>query len=93
MTTYTITEALREALLRAINTRSLHEILQSLTPNSGEVVCIEVPDYNAAPDLLEALVMVRDADDDCKRDGLPIIPCAARARIDAAIAKTTGKAS
>ena len=44
----------------------------------------------AAPDLLEALVMVRDADEDCKRDGLPTIPPAARAKIDAAIAKATG---
>ena len=44
----------------------------------------------AAPDLLEALKMVRDADDDCKRDGLPTIPPAARATIDAAIAKATG---
>ena len=45
----------------------------------------------AAPDLLEALKMVRDADDDCKRDGLPTIPPAARATIDAAIAKATGE--
>jgi hypothetical protein len=45
----------------------------------------------AAPDLLEALVMVRDADEDCKRDGLPTIPSAARAKIDAAIAKAEGK--
>lgn len=44
----------------------------------------------AAPDLLEALKMVRDADDDCKRDGLQTIPPAARATIDAAIAKATG---
>lgn len=40
-------------------------------------------------ELLEALLMVRDADDDCKRDGLPTIPASARARIDAAIAKVT----
>lgn len=40
----------------------------------------------AAPDLLEALEMVRDADNDCRRDGLPTIPTAARAKIDAAIA-------
>jgi hypothetical protein len=33
--------------------------------------------------LVEAIEMVRDADDDCKRDGLPIIPPAARAKIDA----------
>ena len=45
----------------------------------------------AAPDLLEALKMVRDADDDCKRDGLPTIPPAARATIDVAIAKATGE--
>ena len=44
----------------------------------------------AAPELLEALVMVRDADEDCKRDGLPTIPPAARAKIDAAIAKAEG---
>ena len=44
----------------------------------------------AAPDLLDALLMVRDADDDCKRDGLPTIPPTARATIDAAIFKATG---
>ena len=41
----------------------------------------------AAPMMYEALVMVRDADEDCRRDGLPTIPPAARAFIDAAIAK------
>lgn len=41
----------------------------------------------AAPDLLEALVMVRDADEDCEADGLPTIPTAARRAIDAAISK------
>lgn len=41
----------------------------------------------AAPDLYEALCMVRDADEDCKRDGLPTIPDIARAKIDRAIAK------
>ncbi len=45
----------------------------------------------AAPDLLEALIMMRDADDDCARDGLARIPAAARAKIDAAIAKAEGK--
>ncbi len=44
----------------------------------------------AAPDLLAALVMVRDADDDAGRDGLPRIPSLARASIDAAIARATG---
>ena len=45
----------------------------------------------AAPDLLEALIMIRDADDDCARDGLQTIPAPARAKIDAAIAKAEGK--
>jgi hypothetical protein len=43
----------------------------------------------AAPELLEALRMVRDADDDCHKDGLSTMPPAARATIDAAIAKAT----
>ena len=49
----------------------------------------------AAPDLLEALTMVRDADDDCIRDGLPHhrIPMMARAKIDAALNKATGESS
>jgi len=41
-------------------------------------------------ELLEALVMVRDADDDCLADGLPNIPSMARAKIDAAIKKAEG---
>ena len=41
----------------------------------------------ASPDLLEALIMVRDADNDCAKDGLPTIPVSARGRIDRAIAK------
>lgn len=32
-----------------------------------------------------ALMMVRDADEDCKRDGLPTIPPVARSRIDTAL--------
>ena len=46
----------------------------------------------AAPDLLGALEMVRDADEDCKRDGLPRwCTDAARARIDAALAKAEAR--
>ena len=50
----------------------------------------------AAPELLEALEMVRDADDDCRSkiltcsftsNGLPTIPTVARGKIDAAIAR------
>lgn len=40
----------------------------------------------AAPALYEALSMVRDADDDCLRDGLQTIPYAARMAIDHALA-------
>lgn len=43
--------------------------------------------FAAAPELYEALEMVRDADDDCLRDGLPTIPPMARAKIDAAMWK------
>jgi hypothetical protein len=46
----------------------------------------------AAPDLLEALEMVRDADEDCKKDmDYQSIPPAARAKIDAAILKARGE--
>lgn len=38
-----------------------------------------------SPNVLARLVMVRDADEDCHRDGLPTIPAVARAAIDAAI--------
>lgn len=44
----------------------------------------------AAPDLLHALIMVRDADNDCHKDGLQTIPPVARHCIDAAIAKAEG---
>jgi hypothetical protein len=45
----------------------------------------------AAPDLLEALEMVRDADDDCIKDGIPRwCTDSARRAIDQAIAKATG---
>ncbi len=46
----------------------------------------------AAPDLLHALEMVRDADEDSKRDHGPQIPSLARAKIDAAIKKARGEA-
>lgn len=46
----------------------------------------------AAPDLLAALQMVRDADEDCRKENDPhVIPDAARAKIDAAIAKAEGR--
>lgn len=46
---------------------------------------------NAHADLVEALEMVRDADEDCKRDGLPTMPPMARAKIDAALSKARGE--
>lgn len=55
------------------------------TPTDADLALI-----SAAPDLYSALVMVRDADDDCKEDGLPTIPPMARAMIDAALAKADG---
>jgi hypothetical protein len=50
-----------------------------------------VPVCEAGPALLAALVMVRDADEDAIRDGLPRIPRLARASIDAAIALATDR--
>lgn len=48
--------------------------------------------FCTAPELLEALTMVRDADADCVRDGLPRwCTDVARAKIDAAIAKAEGE--
>lgn len=41
-------------------------------------------------ELYGALVMVRDADNDCEKDDLPTIPPVARSRIDAAITKAEG---
>lgn len=46
----------------------------------------------ASIDTYRALEMVRDADDDCRRDGLPTIPPMPRSKIDAAIAKAEGRA-
>jgi hypothetical protein len=59
---------------------------------STESSALKEDDFNtrliaAAPDLLEALAMVRDADEDCKRDGLPIMPSIPRATIDAVLAQ------
>jgi len=45
----------------------------------------------AATDVLDALIMVRDADDDDKSEGRQSIPASARAKIDAAIAKAEGR--
>jgi hypothetical protein len=59
-------------------------IAESVKPHNVDLI-------SAAPDLYEALAMVRDADEDCGKDGLPRIPFCARAKIDAAIAKAEGR--
>lgn len=61
-------------------------IAESIAPSMVSLV-------SAAPELLAALEMVRDADEDCKRDGLRTIPPCARAKIDAAIDKASGVAN
>ena len=38
-------------------------------------------------ELYATLEMIRDADDDCKKEGLPSMPHAARARVDAALSR------
>ncbi len=63
-----------------VATREIEEELDAVEAANMHLVA-------AAPDLLEALVMVRDADDDSGKDGLPRIPGAARSKIDRAIAK------
>lgn len=52
---------------------------------------LEYEDKNkrSAADVVEALRMVRDADDDCHRDGLQTIPPMPRSKIDRALAGYT----
>ena len=46
----------------------------------------------AAPDMYEALRIIVDADEDCKKDGLPRrMPEIVRSRCDEALAKAEGK--
>lgn len=63
-----------------------HMVAESIADKNGLVIA-------AAPELLDVVIMVRDADEDAGRDGLPRIPACARAAIDAAIAKATGSAA
>lgn len=64
----------------------------ALDPITEDAVEANARLLKAAPQLLHALEMVRDADDDCHRDGLSTIPAPARRRIDAAIAAAKGSA-
>jgi hypothetical protein len=58
---------------------------------SSDVFPLIVRAVNAFEPLIEALEMVRDADENCKRDGLTTMPPMARAKIDAALAKARGE--
>lgn len=58
-------------------------IAQNVRPQDAAFI---VRACNAHDKLVEALEMVRDADEDCKKDGLPTIPDIARSKIDAALA-------
>lgn len=59
-------------------------------PKSREEIKANAALIAASPDLLAALEMVRDADDDCRKDGLPTMPPLVRGKVDHAIAKATG---
>lgn len=74
---------------------ALDELLgyRGINPDVGKAAAELLRLHSVNSDLLGALEMVRDADEDCKRDGLQTIPSMARHRIDAAIAKATGEKS
>jgi hypothetical protein len=64
---------------------------KDLIPTSGERWAADAALIAAAPDLLHILEVIRDADRDCGKDGLPHnLPPAIRAMVDAAIAKASG---
>jgi hypothetical protein len=68
----------------AVNYYGGHMVAESIARQNAPLLA-------AAWDLYEALEMVRDADEDCKKDGFPTIPDIPRAKIDAALAKAEGK--
>lgn len=53
--------------------------------------CKGLADPSVVPELLNTLEMIRDADNDCQKDGLPTMPAPARQRIDSVIAKAKGE--
>lgn len=61
-----------------------HLIAESVAPQNRDIIA-------AAPELYEALEMVRDADDDCHKDGLQTIPPMPRNKINRALAKALGE--
>ena len=62
------------------------EVVVNASPKDARLIA-------AAPEMYAVLVMVRDADDDCLRDGLASLPRMARAKLEEAIRKAeTGHA-
>lgn len=62
--------------------------------NLVKMLQVELSEVKAQRDALrDALEMVRDADEDCHRDGLKTIPPIARHKIDTALATLTEKLS
>lgn len=61
------------------------------SPNDAETAMRTIKMVTAFPAMLSALEMVRDADEDCKRDGLQTMPNGARAAIDRAIKAATAE--
>lgn len=59
--------------------------LKPIDVNDPVAIDLIITAVNSFEALTDALEMVRDADEDCKRDGLPTIPSAARFKIDAAL--------
>ena len=86
----------RDAPRCTLMIESRHGLIAVMESSKTRPVTYEKAESNAlliaaAPDLLHALEMVRDADNDCVRDGLQTIPPIARKTIDDAIAKATGE--
>jgi hypothetical protein len=65
-----------------------HMVAESLVPRNTAFI---VRACNAHEQLVEALTMIRDADNDAERDGLQRIPAPARATIDAALTAAGAK--
>jgi hypothetical protein len=65
-----------------------HMVAESITKDNAAFIAQAC---TAFPQLLHALEMIRDADDDCRRDSRPCMPLAARATVDAALASAVPK--
>lgn len=79
-----------------ITTDAGEPVLQQVAPDAmhGGVDALDedLQLMAAAPELHELLTLIRDADEDCKLDGLPRkMPDFIRARVDAVIARAEGR--